>query len=172
MSGLTQVAAATTAPSTITTTGDSTTLPGYVAGVYFGTKKSTDGKYLYCTDIHKSTPKNMKLTRSGTMDAGMTYIMLNGYPNKKFTGNSSYDYYITQTAVWWYLDSTTGTNNLSNAFKTNGSDPHNLRPYIKKLVQDGIAAKNKGYAKPSVTLTASSTAIKKASDGYYYSSYI
>ena len=171
MSGLTQVAAATTAPDKITT-GGSSTLPGYVAGVYFGTKKSTDGKYLYCTDIHKSTPKNMTLTRSGTMDAGLTYIMLNGYPNKKFTGNSNYDYYITQTAVWWYLDSTTGSNNLSDTFKTNGSDPHNLRPHIKKLVQDGIAAKNKGYTKPTVTLNSSSTSLTKGSDGYYYSSYI
>ena len=60
--------------------------------------------------------------------------MVNGYPNKSFTGDRLKDYYITQTALWWYLDDTAGGTNLGNSFKTNGSDPYNLRPYIKDLV--------------------------------------
>ena len=32
-------------------------------------------------------------------------------------------------------------------------------PHIKKLVQDGIAAKNKGYTKPTVTLNSSSNTL-------------
>ena len=43
------------------------------------------------------------------MNAGVAYILENGYPNKHFTGDSNKDYYITQLAVWWYLDDTTGS---------------------------------------------------------------
>ncbi len=161
--------AATNVPSTLKT-GSSKTLPGYVAGVYFGVKKTTDGKYLYCTDITKRTPANMTLYLSSQeQDAGLTYLMVNGFPNKKITGNNDYDYYITQTAQWWYLDSTRGTSNLSSSFKNNGSDPHGLRPYIKKLVNGAIKAKKTGYVNPSLTITASDTTLTLASDGYYYS---
>ena len=49
------------------------------------------------------------------------------------------DYYITQTAIWWYLDSTQGTSNLGNGFKVTDSDPYDMRKLIKNLVNEGIA---------------------------------
>ena len=166
------VNAATGAPSTITM-GTGHTLTGYVNGTYFSTKVTKDGKFAYCTDISKKTPNGMKMTLVEAKDAGLTYIVENGYPNKKFTGNADKDYYITQSAVWWYLDDTTGSNNLSNSFKTNGSDPHGLRKYIKQLVADAKEAKSDGYVKPSITLTANSTTFTMSSDSkYYYSDYI
>ena len=166
------VYAATSAPSTITM-GTGRTLTGYVNGTYFSTKVTSDGKFAYCTDITKNTPNGLKMTLVEAKDAGLTYIIENGYPNKKFTGNNDKDYYITQSAVWWYLDDTTGSSNLSNSFKTNGSDPHGLRKYIKQLVADAKEAKADGYVKPSITLTASSTTFTMSNDGkYYYSDYI
>ena len=166
------VYAASSAPSTITM-GTGHTLTGYVNGTYFSTKVTNDGKFAYCTDITKNTPNGLKMTLVEAKDAGLTYIIENGYPNKKFTGDNDKDYYITQSAVWWYLDDTTGSSNLSNSFKTNGSDPHGLRKYIKQLVADAKEAKSDGYVKPSITLTASSTSFTMSSDGkYYYSDYI
>lgn len=166
------VEAASSAPSTITM-GQGTQLSGYVSGTQFSTKVTTDGKYAFCTDITKKTPNGMKMSLVESKDAGLAYIIENGYPHKSFTGNKNYDYYITQSAVWWYLDDTTGSSNLSNSFKTNGSDPHGLRPHIKKLVNDAKNAKSEGYEKPSVSLTASSNTFTLSSDGkYYYSSNI
>ena len=148
--------------------GSATSIPGYVAGTYFSTKISTDGKYMYCLDIHKGTAQNSTAYLVGELDAGVAYIMVNGYPNKSFTGNKQKDYYITQTALWWYLDDTTGSSNLSTAFKTNGSDSYNLRPYIKSLVSKAKTAKSKGYSKASISASISDKVMSISSDGKYY----
>lgn len=148
--------------------GSAENVPAYVAGTYFTTKTKTDGSLLYCLDITKATAANTTAKLTGEKDAGVAYIMQNGYPNKKFTGDRLKDYYITQTALWWYLDNTTGSSNLSNSFKTNGSDEYNLRPTIKKLVTNAEAAKKKGYAKTSLTLSASNLGMT-LKDGYYIS---
>ncbi len=163
----TNVFAATSAPSTITM-GTGKQLTGYVNGTYFSTKVTNDGKYAYCTDINKKTPNGMKMTLVEAKDAGMSYIIQNGYPKKSFTGDANKDYYITQAAVWWYLDDTTGSSNLSNSFKTTGSDSYGLRKYIKQLVADAKEAKQDGYTKPSVSLSVSSTTLTLSSDKKYY----
>ena len=174
MSGLTQVAAATTAPDKITT-GGSSTLPGYVAGVYFGTKKTTDGKYLYCLDMPKTTAQNVKATlvkNSKYTDGGLVYILKNGYPNKSITGDNQKDYYITQTAVWWYLDEVHGTTNLGEQFKSEGSDNYGLRKYVKNLVNEGVKHKSDTTAgTPTLKLTTNNIAMNLV-DGYYKSSAI
>ena len=72
--------------------------------------------------------------------------MEHGYPKASITGDSSKDYYITQTAVWWYLDDTTGSSNLTRAFKETASDPNNIRKYVKELVAGAKQAKANGYA--------------------------
>ena len=172
LSTIVNVEAATTAPSTITM-GAGEQLPGYVNGTYFTTKITSDGKYAYCLDLSKKTPTNQKMTLVEAKDAGVTYIIENGYPNKSITGNNKYDYYITQTALWWYLDETTGSSNLSNNFKETGSDEYGLRPYIKDLKNKAVSAKATGYTQPSVSISASNTNFELSSDSkYYYSSYI
>ena len=148
--------------------GSAESIPGYVAGTYFSTKISTDGNYMYCLDINKGTAQNSTAYLVGELDAGVAYIMVNGYPNKSFTGNKQKDYYITQTALWWYLDDTTGSSNLGTAFKTNGSDPNNLRPYIKSLVSKAKTAKSKGYTKSSISASFSGKVMSISSDGKYY----
>ncbi len=165
-SGLT--AFAESAPQTIQTASSFETVPGYINGVQFSIKKTTTGKYLYCTDYHKSSPKNMTLTLVGEQDAGMTYLMVNGYPNKSITGNSKYDYYITQSAVWWYLDLTTGSSNLSESFKTTAPDPYGLRPHMKKLAENAVKAKNAGYPTPTLGMSKNTISFSLSSDGKYY----
>lgn len=148
--------------------GSPESVPGYVAGIHFTTKVSTSGELMYCLNIHKYTAQNTTATLVGELDAGVAYIMLNGYPTKTFTGEKLKDYYITQTALWWYLDDTTGSSNLSASFKTNGSDQYNLRPYIKKLVSEAKTAKAKGYQKTTISANVSDKTLSMSSDGKSY----
>ncbi len=143
-------------------------LAGYIANYHFGKKKTSTGKYVYCNNIHKGTPHGETMTLKGEAPAGIAYILQNGYPSKSITGNSDYDYYITQSAIWWYLDDTTGSSNLSNSFKTTGSDPHGLRKYVKELVT--AAKKVKGYSTPSLDLSVNTEDMTESSDGKYYES--
>lgn len=146
--------------------GGAENIPGYVGGVKFNTKTKTDGTLVYCLNMNKKTAKNITANLGAQMDSGIAYIITNGYPNKSFTGDKIKDYYITQTALWWYLDNTAGGTNLSTNFKVTGSDPHNLRPIIKDFVAKAEAAKKAGYAKTSLELTASNFEMKL--EGNYY----
>lgn len=148
--------------------GKATSLNGYVAGVKFNIKKQKNGTYVYCVNKHKKRAENVTAKLTGTMNAGVAYIMENGFPNKKFTGNNNKDYYITQAALWWYLDDTTGSSNLTSSFKSTGSDKYGLRKYIKKLVSGAKAAKKQGYSSPSLNAKISSTKMSLSSDSKYY----
>lgn len=148
--------------------GSPESVPGYVAGTHFTTKVSTSGELMYCLNIHKYTAQNSTAYLVGELDAGVAYIMLNGYSTKSFTGEKLKDYYITQTALWWYLDDTTGSSNLSASFKKNGSDKYNLRPYIKQLVSGAKTAKEKGYAKTTISASVSDNIMSMTSDGKNY----
>ena len=148
--------------------GGTEQVPGYIAGTYFTTKTTIDGDLMYCLNIHKYTAQNTTAHLVGELDAGVAYIMLNGYPNKTFTGERLKDYYITQTALWWYLDDTTGSSNLSVSFKTDGSDQYSLRPYIQDLVAKAKVAKEQGYQSSSISATISNNALSMSSDGSYY----
>lgn len=148
--------------------GSAENIPAYVGGTYFTTKTTASGDYVYCLDIHKSTAQNTTANLVGEMDAGVAYIMLNGFPHKSFTGERLKDYYITQTALWWYLDDTTGSSNLSNNFKTTAKDQYNLRPYIKELVTNAKKAKEQGYQKTAVSASVSNSLMSISSDGKYY----
>lgn len=154
-------------PQTITL-GSPETIPAYVAGTYFTTKTTSSGEYLYCLNIHKYTAKNTTASLVGERDAGVAYIIVNGYPSKSFTGDRLKDYYITQTALWWYLDDTTGSSNLKASFKGNGSDQYNLRPHIKNLVAKAKEARNNGYAKTTISASISDKTMSLSSDGKYY----
>lgn len=141
----------------------------YIGTTFFGDLKDNNGKGnpVYCLDFHKDQPYNTKMYLMGNGNDGLTYIMQNGYPNKSITGNASYDRFITSSAVWWYLDETTGSNNLSSTFKTTASDPHNLRPHIIKLVNE---AKNFKYPteNPHIIASLSNKRMHLSSDKKYY----
>lgn len=144
-------------------------LPAYVAGTKYNIKPLADGGYGYCMNIHKGNASNSTQYLEKELSAGMAYILENGYPNKHFTGSKKKDFYITQGAVWWYLDDVTGTSYLSKSFKTNGSDKYGLRKYMQKLVNGAKDAKSKGYKKTSLKAKISDENMTLSSDGYYVS---
>lgn len=115
---------------------------GYIAGVTFETKETAGGEYLYCVDMHKKTSKFVTANYVKELDRGIAEIIRNGYPNKEITKDAEKDYYITQTAIWWYLDETTGSSNLGEQFKSTGSDAYNLRGKVKELVNLGKQFRN------------------------------
>lgn len=149
---------------------------GYIAGVTFSYKVTSDGRYLFCLDKHKNTASNVQaklVSNSGYIDGGLIYILKNGYPEKSITGDKEKDYYITQTAVWWYLDSVKGKNNLGSSFKETGSDSYNLRQHVKNLVNAGINHKNDPVepTEPKLSLGVANSSFY-LQNGYYYSNAI
>ena len=153
--------------------GQATKTKDYIAGVSFYYKVTTKGEYLYCLNMNKKTASNIKanmVKNSRNITGGLIYILKNGYPNKSITGDKDKDYYITQTAVWWYLDKTTGSTNLGEQFKTDGSDAYNLRQYVKQLMTAGYNHRNDSFgvedAKLVIATTGNQLILK---DGYYTS---
>ena len=135
------------APQTITL-GPAKQAGNYIAGVTFSYKLTTSGEYLYCVNMHRNTAQNTTadlVTSGSIVDGGLVYILKNSFPEKSITGDTDKDYYITQTAVWWYLDEVTGSQNLGEYFKVSGSDPYNMRPLVKQLVQDGVKHRNDSF---------------------------
>ncbi len=154
------------APQTIQL-GDSKEIKtGYIAGVTFETKETTKGEYLYCVDMHKKTSKNITANYVKQLDRGVSEIIRNGYPNKSITGDAEKDYYITQTAIWWYLDDTTGSTNLGEVFKSTGSDAYNMRGKVIELVNLGKQYQN--AAQPSTVFQISISDNNLYQDGNYF----
>ena len=152
------------------TLGSGVKLPAYLAGVSFKTKVTTSGEYIYCLNIHKATSQNVTANLVGEMDAGFAYLMEHGYPSVNITGDASVDYYITQAAVWWYLDDTTGSTNLGNRFKSTASDPYGIRPYIQDLVNNAKKDKAEGYYPTTIALSIKDSEMKLSSDSKYFES--
>ena len=153
--------------------GTASQVQSYIAGVTFSYKVTTDGRPLYCLDIHKKTAQNVQAVLakdSKSINGGVVYILKNGYPNKSITGDKDKDYYITQTALWWYLDLTTGSINLGEQFKETGSDAFGLRQTIRNLAYEGYNHRNDaiGITDTKLTLTTGSTSMT-LKDGYYVS---
>ncbi len=149
-----------------------TKVGAYIAGVSFSYKTTTDGQYLYCLDMHRNTAQNVQATlvkNSKYVDGGITYILKNGYPTKSITGDKDKDYYITQTAVWWYLDNVVGTKNLGNGFKSTGSDSYGLRQYVKQLVDEGYAHRNDSASSTTTALVISGDSNMTPNGDYYVS---
>ena len=145
----------------------------YIGGVTFSYKVTTSGEYLYCLNIHKKTATNVvanRVTGSSYINGGLVHILKNGYPYKNITGVKDKDYYITQTAIWWYLDSTTGSTNLGERFKLTGSDNYDLRKYVKQLVNEGIAHRNDPITTADTRLVISTTDVNMVLKNGYYTS--
>ena len=143
-------------------------LPNYIADIAPSQFSTSVGGYASCNDIHKKDPVGQTMTLVGEASPGITYIFANGFPNKSITGNSDYDSYITRVAVWWYLDETTGSNNLSDGFKNSAPDPYGLKPYIIDLVNG--AKKTTSYPTPSLKLNNEDANMQLSADKKYYES--
>lgn len=133
--------------------------------------ETTDGKTIYCMDNLKEALKSgQTATLAGSADDGVLYILKNGYPNKKVTGNEEMDFYITQAAIWWYLDETgQGSNKLSDEFKNSKTDINDLLPKIKSLVASAKSYKD-NQAKPNMVLKTNGEKLTLSKDKKYYES--
>lgn len=142
----------------------------YIAGVTFSYKTTVNGDYLYCLDIKRGTAENVQanlVRNSKYIDGGLVHILANGYPYKNITGNKDKDYYITQTAVWWYIDNVHGTSNLGEQFKQYGSDNYDMRKYVKALVNEGMSHKNDPVSTNNAKMSISDN-VSMTLDGDYY----
>ena len=159
--------AASSAPTSFTANSEKL-LEGYIDNWHYGKLTSSLGGYVYCRDFNLGIPYGVTMTLEGEAPAPIAYILSNGFPRTSITGNDDMDYYITQAALWWYMDLHMGTHNLPDAFKTTGSDPYNLRPHIKKLVEgaEGVTS----YATPAISLVNNNPSLSLSSDKKYYES--
>lgn len=144
----------------------------FISDIAFSYKTTTDGKYIYCLEEAKDRVSNVSanlVSNPMYVDGGVLYILKNGFPEKSITGDNDKDYYITQTAIWWYLDSTHGTTNLDNDFKVSGQDSYDLRKYVKKLVNEAIAHRNDKQDETAPTLAIEGDDNLTLVDNYYVS---
>lgn len=159
--------AETTAPTSFTTNSEKI-LTGYIDNIHYGKLTSSLGGYVYCRDMNLGIPYGVSMTLEGEAPAAIAYILSNGYPRTSITGDSDKDYYITQAALWWYMDLHMGGHNLPESFKTTGPDPYNLRQYVINLVNG--AEQNTTYATPAIKLVNNNSTLNLSSDKKYYES--
>ena len=158
--------------------GDSIKLNAYISGVEANYIATTDNECAYYLFRSQGAPDNTTATlfvNSRLIDGGVEYILKNGYPYKSYTGVAERDYYITQTALWWYLDSVYSTRNLDSTFKTGGTDTLQLRPYIKALHTEAYSHRGEKVAMPTTTnveLAIEDGNTLTLKDGYYTSNII
>ena len=144
----------------------------FISYIAFAYKNTTDGRYLYCLEEAKERVSNITanlVNNAEYVDGGVLYILKNGFPEKSITGDNDKDYYITQTAIWWYLDSTHGTTNLNEEFKSTGQDSYDMRKYVKKLVNEAIAHRYDKQDETQPTLSLSSDDNLTLENNYYIS---
>ena len=165
--GLTGTNAASSVPPSFTANSEKI-LPGYIDNIHYGKLTSSLGGYVYCRDMNLGIPYGVTMTLEGEAPAAIAYILSNGYPRTNITGDSDKDYYITQAALWWYMDLHMGTHNLPNSFKTTGPDPYGLRQYIINLVNG--AEQVTSYATPEIKLINDDSTLNLSSDKKYYES--
>lgn len=160
-------------PKTLSVASDPVRIEALISTRTFTMTRLTSGEYIYCLEFPKLTHAGYTMVLNKQLSAGYDFFIENGFPKKSFTGNNQHDYYITQTALWWYIDDTTGTNHLGDAFKTATVDKHNLIPHIKKLVADAKAANDKGRVNSTLSVSVpSQTFSYSGTKSTYYSSAI
>ena len=129
---------------------------------------TTDGVVVYCMDIDKKPlVQGQSASLVGDADAGVLYILQNGYPKKTYRNNNGMDAYITQMALWWYLSEDKLSSNFKNA--TGEADKYSLVSATKNLVNAARSAKD-NQVKPSMNVNAGDTTFKLSSDQKYYES--
>ena len=168
------IGAASNVPSTITVQEQQRTSAYLTGGKGTGVlyRKATNGNIIYCMTYERTSPENgMSFKLGSALDAGLTYILANGYPKKSFTGDSMKDYYITQMAIWIYQsDSGHKISNLATKVKngtyTGDATGTAMAKQIMNLYNGALKAKSAGYVKPS--FSANTKNLNLTLDGDYY----
>lgn len=175
LTGVFNQVSALTAPSSLELGSAVTNKTEYIGQTFFTQKKLKDGTFAYCLEKEKKVPSNITVNNIGALDEypGLVYIIENGYPNKSFTGDANKDYYITQGAVWWYMDLAEGiaddeAGHVTVGFKSTGQDSYGMRKYVKALAYDAYTNSKLGQYNASFSLSVSGTTLNLSSDNKYF----
>lgn len=130
--------------------------------------RTADGIVAYCMDINKKWPESsLSMTLTGEADAGIKYILENGYPNKKIYDKGDVDRFITQGAIWWYL-SDKGQGDVSEVLtKTGAESVTGMREKMQALVNGAKGAKDSSTT-VDMNLSVDSTEMTLSEDKKYY----
>lgn len=115
----------------------------YIGENYKWAKYDLDSKPAYDADMAGDwPPKEADARLVGYGDAGIFYILSNGYPFASIRGNNDLDRFITQAAVWSYL----ADMGIGGRFSfTRGSvDPYSIGREIEELVKYAHALRDAG----------------------------
>lgn len=133
-------------------------------------KRTSDGKYVYCIDYMKLRSDGKTYNKvSETTDLGLAYIVNQGYDDSNET-----DYFITQSAVWLYLDDknamqkdTTGTvNAIRTAVYSSANNNNDVAIKIRNLVSG--AKKAEKEEAPYLNIDTKEINFELSEDGKYY----
>ena len=130
----------------------------YGGGIYFPVKYLSDGKLGYCTELYDNFPMGVAMSNPKKVNAGLTYIIDNGFKGTKADVNNSTkmrQYYVTQAAIYTYLG------------QANPSKSTTIGKEIWSVVDKAKQASEQ-TAKLSVTLNVTSTTMKLTSDKKYF----
>lgn len=172
-----RISFADTIPDKLTTTRKDFETPtlslfnGIVLSGMFIASDGTKEYVMYCLEKEKEWITNVDMTQSGAkLDAGYAYIIKNAYPNKSFTKNSDYDFYLTQVAIWWYQDRIAGVNDNTDGILTAAQKQEILSSQygstLKTLVENAVSACN-NYKNIKPEFSLSSSSLKLDSTGKY-----
>lgn len=124
----------------------------------------------YCLNKDKGWPvtdANITFSKSSTpMDNGYSYIMINGYPNKRFTSDEYDDNYITQLAVWLYEDKYVDPGVLT-ANEKSEIEASRYYAYVEPLLEGAENARITGI-EPSPEFTVNQGSFTYNTTGHYY----
>lgn len=116
-------------------------MKSYIGGNYSWGKFRVGGKVAYDLDVLFGwNSRTARVMHIGYGDAGLAHILNNGFPYRFIQDGGDLDRYITQAAIWWYVDE----RGISTDFRSRASDMYHIRPAIEKLVSEARAAKQEG----------------------------
>ena len=164
------IANAESAPSKLTMTyyTQSSTPMSFPAN--FHVKKTTGGKYAYCTYYSKNPPvKSVSYSRGSKItDKGINYIL-----NQSYNAKNDNDFFIYQTALWTYMVDKglmKGAYYDLTVFKSRvNSSTSSTAKKIKTLVSNAKKASANDTTAPTITVDTSKASFT-LKDGNYVSS--
>ena len=153
------------------------TLPDLITNHAYGFTfyATEDGIRVYSLDLKWDATRSDQVMRlTSQYDAGLQYILEHGYPNTAITGNSDADKYITQAAIWWYMDEESLSDEFRNASSntdTAGLIPSHIIPLVKGARQAVLDDDSKGAGSHIFAIeNTNDTGFTLSDDGLYYES--
>lgn len=141
---------ATTAPSTLKIGHHDYSTPIQFPST-FHIAKTTDGKYVYCTDYITKTPvTSVNYTRGKEItDPGTIYILKKG--NEATNDN---EYFVAQSALWIYLlnKGEMHANNIETYKNTVNNSSNSYAKKIRTLVNEATNAEKYDNSNPTISL--------------------